>query len=178
MHNVIHDMAMFGVSVSNVNGNISNLLVTGNVVYNTCTANADCGALYVQDVTTTATNLQFTNNYIHDGNTFAALGSNYGAALYADDCTSNVTESGNVITGRNGSNTLMIHGGSNIHQVGNLTDLATYGQHAGVYQTSGVAACASAVMSGNIYEDNIVIGAGGEEALVCSAGLRRIRPRS
>jgi len=65
-HNVIHDMAQFGVSISNVNGSISNLLVTGNVVYNTCTKIADCGALYVQDITTTATNLRFTNNYIHD----------------------------------------------------------------------------------------------------------------
>jgi hypothetical protein len=160
-HNVIHDMAQFGVSMSNVNGNISNLLVTGNVVYNTCTAIADCGALYVQDTTATATNLQFTNNYIHDGNTFAGLGSNYGSAMYADDCTSNVTESGNVLTGRNGSNTSMVHGGSNVHQIGNLTDLGTYAQHVAVFQTSGVSGCSSATMSGNEYENGIIIGAGG-----------------
>jgi Right handed beta helix region len=160
-HNVIHDMAQFGVSMSNVNGDISNLLVTGNVVYNTCTAIADCGALYVQDTKATATSLQFLNNYVHDGNTFAGLGSNYGCALYADDCTSNVTESGNVITGRNGSNTLMIHGGSNVHQIGNLTDLGTYAQHVAVFQTSGVAGCSSATMSGNEYENNIILGAGG-----------------
>lgn len=160
-HNVIHDMAMFGVSISNVNGNISNLLVTGNVVYNTCTQIADCGALYVQDTTATATNIQLTDNYIHDGNTFATLGSGYGSALYADDCTSNVTESGNVLTGRNGANTTMVHGGSNIHQLGNLTDLATFAQHVATFQTSGVAGCASATMSGNEYEHNVVIGAGG-----------------
>ena len=136
-HNVIHDIAMFGVSMSNVNGDISNLLVTGNVVYNTCTAIADCGALYVQDVTATATNLRFTNNYIHDGNTFATLGSGYGSALYADDCTSNVTETGNVLTGRNGANTSMVHGGSNVHQTGNLTDLAGFQQHVATFQTSG-----------------------------------------
>jgi hypothetical protein len=160
-HNVIHDIAQLGVSMSNVNGDISNLLVTGNVVYNTCTANADCGALYVQDVTATATNIQLTNNYVHDGNTFAALGSNYGAALYADDCTSNVTESGNVLTGRNGSNTTMVHGGSNVHQIGNLTDLASYQQHVAVFQTSGVSGCSSATMSGNEYTNNIIIGEGG-----------------
>jgi hypothetical protein len=160
-HNVIHDMAQFGVSMSNVNGNISNLLVTGNIVYNTCTAIADCGALYVQDTTATATNLQFSNNYIHDGNVFATLGSGYGSALYADDCTSNVTESGNVLTGRNGSNTSMVHGGSNVQQIGNLTDLGTYAQHVAVFQTSGVSGCSSATMSGNEYENNIVIGAGG-----------------
>jgi Right handed beta helix region len=160
-HNVIHDMAQFGISISNVNGEISNLLVTGNVLYNTCTAIADCGALYVQDVTATATNILWTNNYIHDGNTFAALGSGYGSALYADDCTSNVTASGNVLTGRNGANTSMVHGGSNNHQIGNVTDLASYQQHIAVFQTSGASGCSSATMSGNEYENSIVIGGGG-----------------
>ena len=72
-----------------------------------------------------------------------------------------MTESGNVVTGKNGSNTMMVHGGSNIHQIGNLTDLATFGQHVAVFQTSGVSACASATMSGNEYEHNVIIGAGG-----------------
>jgi hypothetical protein len=175
-HNVIHDMAMFGVSMSNVNGDISNLLVTGNVVYNTCTANADCGALYVQDTKAIATSLQFTNNYIHDGNTFAGLGSGYGCALYADDCTSNVTESGNVITGRNGANTIMVHGGSNNHQTGNLTDLATFGQHVATFQTSGVSGCSSATMSGNEYENNIVIGAGGGGGFALLSGSPKNTP--
>jgi hypothetical protein len=162
-HNVIHDIAMLGSSVvaSSTNPNISNLLITGNVVYNTCTANADCGAIYVQDVTATQTNLRITNNYVHDGNTFAGLSSNSGAGLYADDCTSNLTESGNVVTGRNGSNTMMVHGGSNVHQIGNLTDLATFAQHVAVFQTSGASGCTNAAMSGNEYENNVIIGAGG-----------------
>jgi hypothetical protein len=160
-HNVIHDIAQLGISMSNVNGDISNLMVTGNVLYNTCNANADCGAIYVQDVTATATNIQLSNNYVHDGNTFAGLGSNYGCALYADDCTSNVTMSGNVLTGRNGSNTTMVHGGSNVHQTGNLTDLASYQQHVAVFQTSGASGCSSAVMSGNEYTNNVIIGLGG-----------------
>ena len=76
-HNVIHDIAMLGSSViaSSAHPNISGLLVTGNVVYNTCTANADCGGIYVQDVTATQTNLRVTDNYVHDGNTFAQPGS-------------------------------------------------------------------------------------------------------
>lgn len=160
-HNVIHDIAQLGVSMSNVNGDISNLLVTGNVLYNTCNANADCGAIYVQDTKAVATNIQLTNNYVHDGNTFAGLGSNYGCALYADDCTSNVTMSGNVLTGRNGSNTTMVHGGSNVHQIGNLTDLASYQQHVAVFQTSSASGCASAVMSGNEYTSSVIIGQGG-----------------
>ena len=66
-----------------------------------------------------------------------------------------------MITGRNGANTTLVHGGSNVHQTGNLTDLTSYGQHVATYQTSGVAACASATMSGNEYENSIVIGEGG-----------------
>jgi hypothetical protein len=66
-----------------------------------------------------------------------------------------------VVTGRNGSNTLMIHGGSNNHQIGNLIDLGTYAQHDAVWQTSGVFGCSNAAMSGNEFTDNIVIGTGG-----------------
>ena len=175
-HNVIHDIAQFGVSFSNVNGDISNLLVTGNVFYDTCDANADCGAVYVQDTKAIATNIRLTDNYIHDGNTFAALGSGYGAALYADDCTSNVTMAGNVITGRNGANTTMTHGGSNIHQTGNLTDLASYAQHIATFQTSGVAGCSSATMSGNEYVNNVVIGAGGGGGFALLSGSPQHAP--
>jgi hypothetical protein len=128
----------------------------------------------VQDVT--ATNIQLTNNYIHDGNTNAALGSGYGCAIYADDCTSNVTESGNVLTGRNGANTLLVHGGSNVHQVGNLTDLGTYGQSVAAFQTSGASGCSSAEMSGNEYENSIVIGAGGGGGFALLSGTPQHTP--
>ncbi len=175
-HNVIHDIAQFGVSFSNVNGDISNLLVTGNVFYNTCDANADCGAVYVQDTKAIATNIRLTDNYIHDGNTFAGLGTGYGAALYADDCTSNVTMAGNVITGRNGANTTMTHGGSNIHQTGNLTDLASYAQHVATFQTSGVSGCSNAAMSGNEYVNNVVIGAGGGGGFALLSGSPQHAP--
>jgi hypothetical protein len=167
-HNVFHDMAQFGVSVTNSNGDISNLQVTGNVFYSTCTAVANCGALYVEDTSGTATNIQLTDNYIHDGNTFAALDSGYGSALYVADCTSNVVESGNVLTGRNGANTNFVQSGSNVRQAGNLTDLAGFGQRVATFQTSSASGCATS--GGNEYENNIVISAGGGGGYVLLSG--------
>ena len=157
-HNVIHDIGSWGVAFANVNGDVSNMLVTGNVIYNTCTGRPDCSAIYLVDTSQAATNIQWTNNYIRDGNTGATLGSGFGSAMYADDCTSNLTATGNVITGQNGSNTAMLfHGGSNIHVNGNLIDLSTLQQSIMSFQTSS---CPSNAMSGNQAESNIVIGTG------------------
>jgi hypothetical protein len=160
-HNVIHDIGQFGISMVNVNGDISNLLVTGNVLYNTCTGIDSCGALTVDDSMATATNIRLTNNYIHDGNTFATPGSGRGSALYAADCVSNVTASGNVFTGRNGANTILVQGGSNLHLLGNLTDLSTYQASIAAFQTWTAPGCSSGTMSGNEYENSIIIGEGG-----------------
>jgi hypothetical protein len=156
-HNVVHDIAQFGIFMDNVNGDISNLLVTGNVIYNTCNGIASCGALVVDDSTSSATNIQLTNNYIHDGNVLASVGSGFGSALIAADCASNVTATGNVFSGRSGANTVLVHGGSNVHLFGNLTDLSTFQASIAAFQTS--TGCDT--MSGNEYEHNIIIGEGG-----------------
>jgi hypothetical protein len=160
-HNVIHDIAAWGIVFGNVNGNISGLSWTYNVIYNTCTGLEDCGAIYIQDNSATATNMTVSFNYIEDGNTFAGLGSGYGQALYLDDCTSNVTLEGNVVTGRNGSNTTMIHGGNNDHYIRNLIDLTSYAQNIMAFQTSGGSGCSAGTMSGNEVESNVIIGQGG-----------------
>lgn len=160
-HNVVHDMAAFGIGFGNVNGNISNLTISGNVLYNICTALSDCGAIYSVDAAATATNMAFTNNYVRDGNTFATLTTGAGSAVYMDDCVSNTTVTGNILTGRNGSNTIHVHGGSTNHITGNLTDLATLQQDNFVVQTSDVSGCVNHTMSGNTYQHNIVISGGG-----------------
>jgi hypothetical protein len=162
-HNVIHDIADFGISWSNVNGNISGLLITGNVLYNTCTSSSDCGSIYIQDGSATATNMQITNNFVRDGNTFATLssGGGGGSAVYLDDCTSNATVTGNVLTGRNGANTSHIHGGNNDIFLRNMIDLTSYAQAIIIFQTSDGTGCSAGTMSGNEYENNVVIGEGG-----------------
>jgi hypothetical protein len=160
-HNVIHDIGQFGIYVAEVNGDISNLLVTGNVIYNTCEQVKPCGALTVDDSKAVATNIQLTNNYIHDGNTLAPPGSSEGSALLAADCVSNVTASGNVFTGRNGANTIQVQGGSNVHLIGNLTDLTSYQANIAGFQAWTASGCASGQMIGNEYENSIIIGEGG-----------------
>jgi Right handed beta helix region len=165
-HNAIHDIAGFGLSVSTgiTGATINNLSVTGNNIYDTCTATADCGAIYTEDrFSALSTGVTITNNFIRDGNTYAGLGSNAGQGIYLDECSSNMTISGNVVTGRNGSNTLMNNGGANNTWSGNIVDLTGYAQNIAAYQTiSGAGdACDSGPQTGNKYVNNVIIGAGG-----------------
>jgi hypothetical protein len=90
-------MGSFGISFNNVNGDMSGLNISNNMVYNTCTGLADCGAIYTQDVNATATGVQIKNNYVRDGE-------QYRVAIYSEYCMSNVTVSQNVIVGKNGLN--------------------------------------------------------------------------
>jgi hypothetical protein len=154
-HNVVHDAYTMGIRWYTS----TNLQIDSNVVYNTCTGVGDCGAIYYQDVPMTSTGVRITNNYVHDGNLAGAGPGNgdVGSGIYLDDCTSNVTVSGNVMTGRNGNNTTMIHGGSNNVFSGNLTDLSNYDHLYMAIQTSGACTVGS-VMSGNQYVHNIVVG--------------------
>lgn len=160
-NNVIHDIAAFGISVVNVNGSISNLNVANNVVYLTCTATSDCGGIYAQDTTATATNLKWTNNFVRDANAFATHGSGFGAGLYADDCLSNLTATGNIVMGNFGSQGTLTHGGNTDHFNGNIIDLTSFAQTIAAYQTSSQTGCSAGTMSGNQFEHNVVIGGGG-----------------
>jgi hypothetical protein len=161
LNNVMHDITGGGANiVSAQSGDVSNLIYSGNFVYNTCTSpddGGDCGALYTQDNTAKSTNLSITGNFVRDGNPWR--GQNAGSAIYLDDCLSNATVSGNVITGTNGANTTFIHGGENDVYVGNIIDLGTYGQHISGWQTSGNTNCN--VMTGNKYTGNIIVSKNG-----------------
>ncbi len=161
LNNVMHDITGGGANiVSATSGDVSNLIYSGNFVYNTCTSpddGGDCGALYTQDNTAKSTNITITGNFVRDGNPWRGM--NAGSAIYLDDCLSNATVSGNVMTGTNGANTSFIHGGKNDVYIGNIYDLGTYGQHISVWQTSANTNCN--VMAGNKYSGNIIIGKGG-----------------
>jgi len=158
-NNAVTRIASFGIAFSNVSGNISNLVIQGNYVASTCTSLSDCGAIYVIDTAATATGVKIKNNYIEDGAVIGGL--NSGSAIYLDDCMSNVTISGNVVTGNSGGNTTHIHGGNNNVFSGNLIDLSTRGQKTIGYQTSAGTGCVAGTMSGNHFQNNIVISGGG-----------------
>jgi hypothetical protein len=154
-------MAAGGIEFGQANGDISGAVVTGNVLYNTATVYNDSGAIYfVNQNTPLATNITVTNNFVRDGNTSATLGSGLGSGIYLDDCVSNVTATGNIVTGNNGSNTIHIHGGNNNVFTGNIVDLVTNAQNTLRTQTTSVGQCSKA-MTGNEFENNVVISGGG-----------------
>jgi hypothetical protein len=161
LNNVMHDITGGGANiVSAQSGSVSNLIYSGNFVYNTCTSpddGGDCGALYTQDNTAMSTNIVITGNFIRDGNPW--FGMDTGSAIYLDDCLSNATVTGNVITGKNGDNTTFIHGGKNDVYMGNIVDLGTYGHVITTLQTSANPNCN--VMTGNRYSGNIIVSGGG-----------------
>jgi hypothetical protein len=162
LNNVMHDITGGGANVvAAQTGNISHLIYSGNFVYNTCTSpddGGDCGALYTQDNLGQSTDITISGNFVRDGNPWR--GHNAGSGIYLDDCLSNATVTGNVLTGTNGANTTFIHGGSNDVYMGNIIDLATYGQAISVLQTSASNTCTNK-MTGNKYVSNIIIARGG-----------------
>jgi hypothetical protein len=165
VNNAIHDFAGFGVIVEPGQtvggGSILGLLVSGNVVYNTCTGFADCGAIYCEDQAGGGT-CTFTDNFVRDGNPGFAGYAGYGSAYYLDGCASNSTLSGNVATGRNGSMIVFVHGGYDDTISGNLFDLATTATYAVALQTNGSFTCAgSNDMHGNVIAGNAFVSGGG-----------------
>jgi hypothetical protein len=129
-HNVFYNM--YDRAVSDV-GNVSNLSVSWNVAYRTCINIADCGALYVQNISGTSTGVAIKNNFVRD----VSPNQNSSTPLYADDCLSSSTWSGNILTGNTGYDAIRIHGGQNNVFSGNIIDITSYGQRTAGAITSG-----------------------------------------
>lgn len=136
-HNVVYNVASNGISAHSCNGGyggcaqgISNDVVEYNVVYNYCYDDYDCGAIEFQDFDTPrSTNVLAAYNYVRDGDLVGpgkpvddGGGIGGGRALYMDDGTSNVTYTGNIVTGKN-QYCVQIHGGSNDFYEHNICDL-------------------------------------------------------
>jgi hypothetical protein len=178
-NNYMYNLAYTGTELltrSDCPGGISNIVVSGNVIENSCTWAAvpgfgndqnggDCGAIYFDDsVMPSSTNVQVVNNYVRDVNISSdGAGDNGGngkegccaVGVYLDDGTSNVTVNGNIIAGIL-SNCFQIHGGNNDSIGGNICDLADSGyQDIVIYSWDQL----DYPMSGNVFENNIVISA-------------------
>ena len=159
LNNVIHDTQGFAITANNFNGDISGMTVDGNMVYNACKNSADCGAIYMFDGLKLATNIRWTNNYVLDGALKGVPGTGAGSALYADDCSSNITMSGNVLRGANGSNTIHLHGGDNLNVTNNIIDLGTNPLRSTfIFQTVDEGGCADMRMANIRTTNNIVVG--------------------
>lgn len=164
-NNYIHDVAYVGVGAWG--GGMSNTTISGNVVLNSCTAPAapggndqdggDCGAIYMWDESHVSTNGIVINNYIRDVNISSSGEGDYSGCcatgIYLDDGMSNVTVSGNVVTGIK-SQCFVIHGGNNDTYTGNLCDLSvSKAQRVMTYQSDSL----MLAMSGNSVEDNVIV---------------------
>jgi len=161
-------------------GGISNIVVSGNVIENSCTWPAvhgfgndqnggDCGAIYLQDKMTSSTNAQVVNNYVRDVNISSGGAGDYGSngrdgccaiGVYLDDGTSNVTINGNIIAGIM-SGCVQMNNAENNVITGNICDLADSAYQSIVIYGWGNRTLKT--MDGNVFEHNIVIsGSSGE----------------
>jgi hypothetical protein len=164
-NNYIHDVAYMGVGAWG--GGMSNTTISGNVILNSCTAAAqpggndqdggDCGAIYTWDETHASTNILVANNYVRDVNVSSNGKGDYdgccATGIYVDDGMSNVTVSGNVVTGIK-SQCFVIHGGNNNTYTDNLCDLddSSY-ERIMTYQWDSL----MLPMTGNSIENNIIV---------------------
>jgi hypothetical protein len=177
-NNYMYNLAYSGTDLltrSDCPGGISDIVVSGNVIENSCTWAAvpgfgndqnggDCGAIYLRDeITPSSTNVQVVNNYVRDVNTSSNGAGDYGSngrdgccamGVYLDDGTSNVTVNGNIVAGIL-SGCFYIHGGNNDLVGGNICDLANSAYQRIVIYGWGHRNLKT--MSGNVFESNIVI---------------------
>lgn len=169
-NNYVYNTLGTGISADHCSpdpGNLSGLTVANNVVLDTCTGwssgtwlgtSVDCGGIYYQDANINdnngypwSSNITITNNFVRD----VAIGGvgGVGAGIYLDQGSSNVSVTGNVITGNIVGFCFHDHGGDNNTITGNICDAGTVsGMHNVIYQTTsnaGPAITASAAGSGS-----------------------------
>ena len=168
--NAFFDLAYMGVALgadsqSPCPGGISNDIVSGNVVLNSCLWPAapggndqdggDCGAIYVIDRATASTGVQVVDNFTRDVNIVSNAVRDWGNCcafgIYLDDGMSNASVTGNVVAGSMTS-CFMIHGGQKNDMHGNLCDLGVAGIQ-GIVQAQDVGLTS---MSGNAFHNNLL----------------------
>jgi hypothetical protein len=150
-HNVVYSQAGMGIRGGSnsdfqsgaLTDNISNTDIDHNVVYNTCTISADCGAVYLQDGNATGTSYSggspstgITVNYnfvINFGPKGQAQVTN---AFYDDDGASNNTKVGNIALSK-GNICFFEHATRNVNIYGNICDDANVAGSPSTSETRG-----------------------------------------
>jgi hypothetical protein len=151
-HNYIYNIGYAGIDFYPVHGNDMNgSTASYNVIINACTANADCGDIYFQDLNATAsTGCQIIRNY---------LSLSGGLAVYLDDGASNCTVSGNIMIPNGATALVQIHGGNNNVFSGNIGDVSGGLADGFVfYQQSTGTTYGARGMTGNVWENNVLVG--------------------
>ena len=164
LHNYVANTTKHGIYAGTTQnasqGGLGNVVISGNVVMNTCAAFSDCGGIYIQDYQLPAsTNITIQGNYVYQ--VFAGAPNVGGVGLYLDDGTSNVTATGNVIVAaaNNLWTCFLLHGGSNNLVQGNLCDLGSAGGSPAIlwYQMTSAGNATQFPMIQNVFRSNIVV---------------------
>jgi hypothetical protein len=146
-HNLIQNAAFIGIGMATSPADsISNNVIDSNAVYNTCTAVADCGAIYADDRSHSSKNIVITNNIVGKFGSAATISK----GIYMDDLLSNTTVKNNIVYG-SGLYALQVHGGDHNLIQNNIFDISQT-SILGLYQTLNPADN----MNSNVFTCNIV----------------------
>jgi hypothetical protein len=154
--NLIVNVVRMGITTETVTctsvGGINNTTVANNLILNSCSGVADCGAIYFNDqlTSTKSTGITITNNYA----------SKTSKCWYADDGVSNATFTGNVCIGATFPACAQLHGGMNVVFTYNVCDEGGGGGSQTnfeivFYQQSLNSATSN---TGNVWVNNIITG--------------------
>jgi hypothetical protein len=95
--NYCHDTTGMGISFSNSGrdtDDISFMAITGNIVLNSCQTVSDCGAIYVQDISSRDMGVTIKNNYVVN---YLGASNNTTHGIYLDQAMSNVEVRNNIV---------------------------------------------------------------------------------
>lgn len=153
-HNAIQDVNYSGIFYADSSkSNLLDLRIEFNTLNRTCISVKDCGAIYADDRSHSASQVLIANNTVGDH----GPNSNQTKGIYLDDLLSNVVVRNNVVFGT-GTYAFQIHGGDHNTIVGNVADI-TEMQGLGLYQWIGDAKRDFA-MRGNTFTCNVVYSRG------------------
>ena len=156
-NNYVYNTVNHGILASTCSGScaggMNGIVIKNNFVYNTCTVSTDCGGIYLQDYASPrSTNITISNNFVRDINPKGDYG---GRGIYLDDGASNVTATGNIISGH--KNTCFnIHGGDNNKFSGNICDEQSSG-HESIARYERSDEVPSSPMTENWFTNNIIV---------------------
>jgi IPT/TIG domain len=142
------------------------LTVTHNFCVDVCTRMVDCGAIHIYAAAAVNAPAPLTGgsvsyNYMRDcGGPLNGTITGDGRCIYVDDESSGLTLNGNVAAGHFRDAVVIAHGGHNNVWTGNIVDLGdgTNGTpDIGLYQNSTSCTSGASCMTGNVWQQNIVI---------------------
>jgi hypothetical protein len=160
LSNYFHDTGNMGMRITNRNNSgddISNALVQNNVVLRSMRAESDGGAIYIQDVSHTSTNIVVKHNYIAD---YQGPSTTQGHGIYLDQATSNVTVTSNFVRqfarGDEGTTAFIADCGNNINISNNIIDLGSSAKVAPfAFLNAGSGPCTT--NTSNAFTRNIIV---------------------